>query len=250
MLYHSKYLHFGLSTHHISTEPTADPVGWMQAQLSMRHQPVISTTRLLLRLANPWDTEDCQEIVKTYDDPDRPESRSASGIRTVADVREKFTRHGPREEYCTLAPPPNGMMFLVYLVNEIEDANKSNEALIGSVMLSTRPEMQYPDLGFGVMAAYEGHGYAFEAAQAVLDWWRETIGIRDIFCGTAPDNVRSQKLIERLGFVRAGTFNVLLGHPPNERIETGGLAYVLPGMTWEEGRTMRLVVGAAPEDPE
>ncbi len=54
-----------------------------------------------------------------------------------------------------------------------------------------------------------------------------------------PDNARSQKCAERIGFVRAGTLDVVFGNPPHEsqRIK-GALAFVLPGMEWKEGMTI------------
>lgn len=214
--------------------------------------PTIRTKRLILHLADPWSPSDCQEIIHIYSDPHAAKN-AVSGIKTVADVQEKFKRHGPKPELCTLAPAPRGMYFLIYLSSDAtgdEHGSNSKGVLIGDIILSFRPEMPYPDFGFALLAPYEGCGYATEAGQAVLRFWRDTVGVKEIFVGTAPDNVRSQKLAERLGFVRAGTFDVVFGYPPNERKETGGLAFVLPGMEWIEGKTMMLTVRTEVEDPE
>lgn len=202
-------------------------------------QPTIHTERLILRLADPFNTSDCQDVLRIYNDPDAAQ-KSVSGIRTVADVQEKFRRHGPRPELCTLAPPPCGMFFLMHLLSASTSSNEGD--FIGQIHLSFRPEMPSPDFGYAVLAPYQRCGYATEAGKATLKYWRDTIGVKEIFIGTAPDNVKSQKLAERLGFVRGGTFDVVFGHPPNERKDTGGLAFILPGMQWIEGKTMKLTV--------
>lgn len=121
----------------------------------MSQQPIINTPRLFLRMADPWSVVDCQELLKTYNDPDKPESRSASGIRTVDDVQEKWQRHGPRADCCTLAAPPNGMLFLVYLLSQVENSSKTEHTLIGSVMLSTRDEMPYPGTYLNIASLLE-----------------------------------------------------------------------------------------------
>lgn len=210
-------------------------------------QPVIRTERLILRLADPFDEADCKEVLKIYNDPEAAQ-KSVSGIRTIADVQEKFKRHGPRAEFCTLAPPPRGMFFLMHLPSETSVGEEGN--FVGQFHLSFRPEMNCPDFGYAVLAPYEGKGYATEGGKAALEYWRETIGVKEIFIGTAPDNVKSQRLAEKLGLVRGGSFDVIFGHPPNERRETGGVALILPGMNWIEGQTMKLTVVAEVEAPE
>ena len=211
----------------------------------------VHTKRLVLRLADPMSQADCEEIIRIYNDPHN--ERAVSGIKTVADVQEKHRRHGPRPEFCPLTPAIRGMFLLAYLqAGDVEGSSETGneEVFIGQVHMSFRPEMPYPDLGYALLAPYEGQGYATEAAQAAIRFWQDTVGVKEIMIGTVPDNFKSQKLAERLGFVQAGTFDVVFGHPPNERRETGGLAFVLPGMTWTEGKTMRLTVGAEVEDPE
>lgn len=209
-------------------------------------QPIVRTERLILRLADPFDVRDCQKVLRIYNDPET-NKHSVSGIKTVADVQEKFKRHGPRPEFCTLASPPQGMFFLMHLPNASGDEEGD---FIGQLHLSFRPEMNCPDFGYAVLPPYEGRGYATEGGKAALEFWRDTIGVKEIFVGTAPDNVKSQRLAERLGFVQRGSFDVIFGHPPNERKETGGVALILPGMKWIEGQTMKLTVIAEVEAPE
>jgi RimJ/RimL family protein N-acetyltransferase len=56
-----------------------------------------------------------------------------------------------------------------------------------------------PELGWALMRAHWGRGYATEAAAAIRDWARESRSIRELVSLISPDNVRSQRVAERLG---------------------------------------------------
>lgn len=49
-----------------------------------------------------------------------------------------------------------------------------------------------------------GRGYATEAARAALDWARVQPGLRHIISITRPNNVRSRRVMERLGLAYCG----------------------------------------------
>ncbi|MFL5914917.1 MAG: GNAT family N-acetyltransferase [Gaiellaceae bacterium] len=56
-----------------------------------------------------------------------------------------------------------------------------------------------PELGWALIRAHWGHGYATEAAAAIRDWARESQSISGLVSLISPDNVRSQRVAERLG---------------------------------------------------
>jgi RimJ/RimL family protein N-acetyltransferase len=56
-----------------------------------------------------------------------------------------------------------------------------------------------PELGWALMREHWGRGYATEAAAAVRDWARESRSIDRLVSLISPDNVRSQRVAERLG---------------------------------------------------
>jgi RimJ/RimL family protein N-acetyltransferase len=56
-----------------------------------------------------------------------------------------------------------------------------------------------PELGWALIRAHWGHGYATEAAAAIRDWAREFRFISGLVSLISPDNVRSQRVAERLG---------------------------------------------------
>ena len=58
-----------------------------------------------------------------------------------------------------------------------------------------------PELGWALLRAHWGHGYATEAAAAIRDWARESRSIDRLVSLISPDNVRSQRVAERLGAI-------------------------------------------------
>jgi RimJ/RimL family protein N-acetyltransferase len=56
-----------------------------------------------------------------------------------------------------------------------------------------------PELGWALVRAEWGHGYATEAAGAVRDWARTDGGIGRLVSLIAPDNIASIRVAQRLG---------------------------------------------------
>jgi RimJ/RimL family protein N-acetyltransferase len=66
------------------------------------------------------------------------------------------------------------------------------------------PAYAQPEIGWAFARAAWGHGYATEAARAVIEWTRER-GVKSLVSVIAPANVRSQRVAERLGATPAET---------------------------------------------
>lgn len=65
-----------------------------------------------------------------------------------------------------------------------------------------------PDIGFAIMAKYYGRGYATEASEALIKYYREEKG-QTAFTGYCePDNENSIKMFRRLGFQERGVKEV------------------------------------------
>jgi RimJ/RimL family protein N-acetyltransferase len=79
-----------------------------------------------------------------------------------------------------------------------------------------------PELGWALIRAHWGQGYATEAAAAIRDWARESRSISELVSLISPDNVRSQRVAERLGATPTETVTplhtrrktVVWRHPP------------------------------------
>lgn len=57
-----------------------------------------------------------------------------------------------------------------------------------------------PEVGWGLLPAVHGKGYASEAVRAVLDWGDAHFGRGKRICIIAPENMPSIRLAEKLGF--------------------------------------------------
>lgn len=60
------------------------------------------------------------------------------------------------------------------------------------------------EIGYTLLPAARGRGYAIEAVRAAFDWAAERHGVRHFRASVAPDNERSLNLIGKLGFVQTG----------------------------------------------
>ena len=78
-------------------------------------------------------------------------------------------------------------------------ALKDSDLPIGICGLFRRKNLDDPDIGYSVLPAYCGNGYAFEAASAVVDYAGEELGLRRVVAIIAPDNEPSLGLIRKLG---------------------------------------------------
>ena len=62
-----------------------------------------------------------------------------------------------------------------------------------------------PELGWALIRAHWGNGYATEAAAAIRDWAHEHRSIDRLVSLISPGNVRSQRVAERLGAIPTET---------------------------------------------
>jgi RimJ/RimL family protein N-acetyltransferase len=60
------------------------------------------------------------------------------------------------------------------------------------------------EIGYTLLPAARGRGYALEAVRAAFAWATREHGVRRFRASVAPDNERSLNLIGKLGFVRTG----------------------------------------------
>jgi RimJ/RimL family protein N-acetyltransferase len=67
------------------------------------------------------------------------------------------------------------------------------------------PVYRSASLGYVLDDAAWGHGYATEAASALLQWAFETLDLNRVQAETDTRNVASARVLEKLGFVREGT---------------------------------------------
>jgi [ribosomal protein S5]-alanine N-acetyltransferase len=82
----------------------------------------------------------------------------------------------------------------------------SDEVFIGWCGLTRwNPDYHSASLGYCLAEAAWGHGYATEAANALLQWGFDTLDLNRVQAETDTRNVASARVLEKLGFVREGT---------------------------------------------
>lgn len=120
------------------------------------------------------------------------------GLRSLADA-ERFLREGPwtnqagqssRTGRARQARPGYGQ-FLV----ELRETGEP----VGICGLLYREALDLSDVGFAVLSRFRGQGFAYEAAEAVMRYGRDTLGLETIVGLTSPGNVASIRLLEKLG---------------------------------------------------
>jgi [ribosomal protein S5]-alanine N-acetyltransferase len=91
-------------------------------------------------------------------------------------------------------------------------------------------------LGYCFDDAAWGHGYATEAARAVLQWAFDTLDLNRVQAETDTRNTASARVLEKLGFVREGTLRedcVVDGEVSDSWV------YGLIGRDWRTGAAVR-----------
>ncbi|WP_446216262.1 GNAT family N-acetyltransferase [Micromonospora sp. IBHARD004] len=82
----------------------------------------------------------------------------------------------------------------------------SDGAFIGWCSLTRwNPDYRSASMGYCLDDAAWGHGYATEAAHALLKWAFDTLDLNRVQAETDTRNAASARVLEKLGFVREGT---------------------------------------------
>jgi RimJ/RimL family protein N-acetyltransferase len=155
---------------------------------------VCETERLRVRYLDPY--VDAAFIVQLLNEPSFLQNIGDRGVRTVEDARRYMTE-GPLASY-----ERHG--FGLFCV-ELKTA-AANEPLvpIGMCGLLKRDWLPDVDIGFAFLPQFWSRGYAFESAQAVLDWGRRARGVTRVVGITALHNKGSMRVLEKLGLKSAG----------------------------------------------
>lgn len=91
---------------------------------------------------------------------------------------------------------------------------KDTKEAIGLCGLIKRDALEYPDIGFAILPAFENKGYTTEAAAATLQHAKEKLNMKVVLAITNKENVKSIKLLEKIGLHYTSLITL-----PNEDIE-------------------------------
>jgi len=85
---------------------------------------------------------------------------------------------------------------------------------IGTAGLIKRTDLSHPDIGYALLKAHHGRGYAEEAARAVLAHARDVLELPAICAIVSPGNAASVRLLEKLGLRRDGEYIIAAEREP------------------------------------
>lgn len=77
---------------------------------------------------------------------------------------------------------------------------------IGLCGFLKREELDEADLGYALLPAYRHQGYALESCRTALEYGASALAQSQVLAIVSPDNQRSIRLLEKLGFVFLRTF--------------------------------------------
>ena len=146
----------------------------------------LKTDRLRL---SPWTESDRDQIIALYADPLASRDfgrtlRPEESAKTFENYLVAFSQYGFTRWKLTLS---DGTFIGTTGVMRVIDHQA----------LGTHDE-----IGWRLLPAFWGNGYATEAARAAQIDAQDRCGLRDIITYTAPDNLASAAVMKRLGYVR------------------------------------------------
>lgn len=146
----------------------------------------IETTRLLI---TTWNKDDLPAAEKLWGDPEVMRYIDLRGGLNAHQVAEKLLQEIERQEQF-------GVQYWKVIL-------KQTEEIIGCCGLRPYdlPKRVY-ELGFHFMKQQWGHGYAQEAAKAVINYAFHVMRLPKLFAGHNPGNLVSAAVLIKLGFRR------------------------------------------------
>jgi ribosomal-protein-alanine N-acetyltransferase len=81
---------------------------------------------------------------------------------------------------------------------------RGSGALVGAIGLHLEPQHNRAELGYWVAKPFWGRGYATEAAEAVIGFGFETLGLNKIHAAHFTKNPASARVIEKVGMAYEG----------------------------------------------
>ncbi|SOE20888.1 Protein N-acetyltransferase, RimJ/RimL family [Spirosomataceae bacterium TFI 002] len=149
---------------------------------------IYDTDRLVLK---PTTEEDSNFILELMNTAKWQKFIGDRGVRTVKDaekyISDNYVLQRERLGYST---------FTVI--------RKIDEKKLGVVGLYDRAGLEGIDLGFAFLEKNEGQGYAFEASKMLVELSFNKFGLSELKAITNTDNLASQKLLVKLGFIKNG----------------------------------------------
>jgi len=158
---------------------------------------IVTTARLGLRELCDADTA---FMVALLNDPEFIQFIGDRGVRNTKDATE-YLQKGPLLSY-----RQHG--YGMYLIERLSDG-----AAAGMCGLVRRDWLDAADLGFALLPAFRGYGFAHESSAAMIDHAFGRLDMMRLLAIAQPENRRSIALLENLGMTLTGHVD-----PPDQEI--------------------------------
>jgi RimJ/RimL family protein N-acetyltransferase len=155
---------------------------------------VLRTERLELSVPRASDID---EMTSYCQDPE---------IARFVPIPQPYTAESARsfiEDYVP-ASWASGREFSWAMRDATRVTDASAGAFLGMIGAVPKPDGSL-SVGYWLGAEHRGQGYVPEAARAVIEWARETLGSTTAIWWAIAGNTSSARVAEKLGFTRAGT---------------------------------------------
>lgn len=149
----------------------------------MNRKVILETERLILR---EFEDYDAGLIFRLLNSPGWLKFIGPRGISNEKDAK-KYINTKLRKGY-------EDFGFGFYLIEL-----KAGGVPIGMCGLVKREGLSDVDVGFALLPEYEGMGYAYESASAIVNYAEKTLKISSLSAITIPSNKSSIRLLEKLG---------------------------------------------------
>lgn len=144
---------------------------------------IIQTERLRLRALT---VDDAPFYLRLLSDRSFIDNIGDKGVHTLAAARVALA-DGP----CKMQAERGYSLYLV--------ERSSDGAPIGMCGVIKRDTLPDPDIGYALLPAYWGQGYAYEAGAAVVAHARGALALPRLLGITSPQNTASNQLLRKLG---------------------------------------------------
>lgn len=152
---------------------------------SLEANPVLETALLMLR---PLEMSDARKV--------RELAGSREVARNTASIPYPYPEGAAEEWIAEQAGDDTRIVFAI--------VESGSEELVGGIGLRLEPEHERGELGYWIGEEWWGRGYATEAAEAVVRFAFEELGLERVHARTFARNPASRRVLEKIGMRREG----------------------------------------------
>ena len=155
----------------------------------------LESDRLIIKDAT---VEEASFYFELFNDPDWITYINDKGLRSVEQTKTYLENTLPKNALL------KGLGFFTVISKE------TNEP-IGMTSALQRDKLDFIDVGYALLPKGRGKGYASEATLLMMEYIKNTFKQEKVYAFTLPENEKSKRLLENLGFAYIGKQNVFEG---------------------------------------